>query len=204
MAVNSAYHGDKYAVFTYNGETWTLTSGELYFREGNIVRVTHVYYAPNYEWSSGELELKEGKVAGTDECSKARHDHGWGDCNRFFLKCHTQVFTLTLATAPNTDVLVIAKDFIPANGNSAVNNTYTFTSDADGNVFLYGNFTMDSSIEVKYGENSLVDYTFTESTKDGISYALDATFTSAVDLKPNDIMEMVKKEMQEGRTEFQN
>lgn len=61
---------------------------------------------------------------------------------------------------------------------------------------------MDSSIEVKYGENSLVDYTFTESTKDGISYALDATFTSAVDLKPNDIMEMVKKEMQEGRTDF--
>ena len=49
LAVTSAYHGDKYAVFTYNGETWTLTSGELYFRDGDIPVITHVYYAPNYE-----------------------------------------------------------------------------------------------------------------------------------------------------------
>lgn len=203
LAVTSAYHGDKYAVFTYNGETWTLTSGELYFRDGDIPVITHVYYAPNYEWSSGELELKEGKVAGTDECIEGTGTTTDGVTVTVSFSSATRKYSrLRIATAPNTDVLVIAKDFIPANGNSAVNNTYTLTSDADGNVFLYGNFTMDSSIEVKYGENSLVDYTFTESTKDGISYALDATFTSAVDLKPNDIMEMVKKEMQEGRTDF--
>ncbi|MFR4038112.1 MAG: leucine-rich repeat protein [Butyricimonas faecalis] len=202
LAVTSAYHGDKYAVFTYNGETWTLTSGELYFRDGDIPVITHVYYAPNYEWSSGELELKEGKVAGTDECIEGTGTTTDGVTVTVSFSSATQVFTLTHRDGTQYRCSCYSRDFIPANGNSAVNNTYTLTSDADGNVFLYGNFTMDSSIEVKYGENSLVDYTFTESTKDGISYALDATFTSAVDLKPNDIMEMVKKEMQEGRTDF--
>lgn len=204
LAVTSAYHGDKYAVFTYNGETWTLTSGELYFRDGDIPVITHVYYAPNYEWSSGELELKEGKVAGTDECIEGTGTTTNGVTVTVSFSSATRKYSrLRIATVPNTNVLVIAKNFTPANGNSTVNNTYTLTSDADGNIFLYGSFiSYSSSIEVKYGENSLVDYTFTESTKDGVSYALDATFISAVDLKPNDIMEMVKKEMQEGRTDF--
>ena len=203
LAVTSAYHGDKYAVFTYNGETWTLTSGELYFRDGDVPAIT-VYYAPNYEWSSGELELKEGKVAGTDECIEGTGTTTNGVTVTVSFSSATRKYSrLRIATAPNTNVLVIAKNFIPVNGNSAENNTYTLTSDADGNVFLYGSFTSySSSIEVKYGENSLVDYTFTKSTKEGVSYALDATFISAVDLKPNDIMEMVKKEMQEGRTDF--
>ena len=203
LAVTSAYHGDKYAVFTYNGETWTLTSGELYYREDNVPVITHVYYAPNYEWSSGELKLKDGKVAGTDECIEGT---GWTTngvtVTVSFSSATREYSRLRIATVPNTNVLVIAKNFTPANGNSTVNNTYSLTSDADGNIFLYGSFIGYSSIEVKYGENSLVDYTFTESTKDGVSYALDATFISAVDLKPNDIMEMVKKEMQEGRTDF--
>ena len=203
LAVTSAYHGDKYAVFTYNGETWTLTSGELYFRDGDIPVITHVYYAPNYEWSSGELELKEGKVAGTDECIEGTGTTTDGETVTVSFSSATRKYSrLRIATVPNTNVLVIAKNFTPANGNSTVNNTYSLTSDADGNIFLYGSFIGYSSIEVKYGENSLVDYTFTESTKDGVSYALDATFISAIDLKPNDIMEMVKKEMQEGRTDF--
>ena len=202
LAVTSAYHGDKYAVFTYNGETWTLTSGELYFRDGDVPAIT-VYYAPNYEWSSGELELKEGKVAGTDECIEGTGTTTNGVTVTVSFSSATRKYSrLRIATVPNTNVLVIAKNFTPANGNSTVNNTYSLTSDADGNIFLYGSFIGYSSIEVKYGENSLVDYTFTESTKDGVSYALDATFISAVDLKPNDIMEMVKKEMQEGRTDF--
>ena len=67
LEMTSKTLGTKYAAFKYNGSSWELTSGELSYKEDEVPIFPHVYYAPNYKWEAGELVLKEGKVAGTDE-----------------------------------------------------------------------------------------------------------------------------------------
>ena len=85
------------------------------------------------------------------------------------------IFLLRMAVQPNTNVTVIVSKFIPVNGNATVDTGYSLTSDANGNVFLYGSFVAGSSVAVKSGEEFLARYTFTEATVSGRSYALDAT-----------------------------
>ena len=67
LKMTSKTLGTKYATFKYNGSSWELASGELSYKEDEVPIFPHVYYAPNYKWEDGELVLKEGKFAGTDE-----------------------------------------------------------------------------------------------------------------------------------------
>lgn len=175
--VYDKHHGDTFASFTYNGGAWNLTGGGLYYREDNVP-YGYVYYAPDYMWgSSGTPELKDGKVAGTGEYIQV-NAYPTGDgagLDVDFSSAGRNYSRLRMATEPNKEVSVIVSKFIPVNGNATVDTSYSLTSDANGNVFLYGSFIAGSSVAVKSEEEFLARYTFTAATVSGRSYALDAT-----------------------------
>lgn len=175
--VYDKHHGDTFASFTYNGGAWNLTGGGLYYREDNVP-YGYVYYAPDYMWgSSGTPVLRDGKVAGTGEYIQV-NAYPTGDgagLDVDFSSAGRNYSRLRMATEPDKEVSVIVSNFVPVNGNATVDTSYPLTSDANGNVFLYGSFIAGSSVAVKSGEEFLARYTFTAATVSGRSYALDAT-----------------------------
>ena len=208
LAMTSKTFGTKYAAFKYNGSSWELASGELSYKEDEVPTFPHVYYAPNYKWEAGELVLKEGKVAGTDEyiVGKAYTLNG-KDIIVEFAAATRNYSRLRIAT--NTEkpftgktITVTVKDFAPANVSDDINSTYTLTPDAKGNVYLYGHFSYYSSVAVKFGEYSLADYEFHLNTKDGISYALNAYAIDANNMTATEIENVIKKELTEGKTDI--
>lgn len=176
---NNSY-GTQYATVTFNGDNWELTSGTLVYKEGDPAYVSHVYYAPNYKWGeSGNLELKEGKDAGTDECVGGTGNISNGqEIIVDFSNAKREYSRLRIATIPDTDIVVEVQYFKPAGRSEKVNQTYTLHSDANGNACLYGSFVNNSTVSVKYGNTVLAKYTFKKASVAGTSYVLDATVTS--------------------------
>ena len=208
LEMTSKTFGTKYAAFKYNGSSWELTSGELSYKEDEGPTFPHVYYAPNYKWESGKLTLKEGKVAGTDEYieGKANITPNGQSITVNFSGATRNYSRLRIATNPAMNqgkpITVTVKDFAPANVSDDINSTYTLTPDAKGNVYLYGHFSYYSSVAVKFGEYSLVDYEFYPGTKDGISYALNAYAIDANNMTATEIENVIKKELTEGKTDI--
>lgn len=205
LEMTSKTFGTKYAAFTYNGSSWELTSGELSYKEDEVPTFPHVYYAPNYKWEAGELVLKEGKVAGTDEYIEGTAEitpNGQGITVKF-AGATRNYSRLRIATLPNEQITVDTEYFTPA-GNSDMkwDQNYAITSDENGNAYLYGNFVTNSRVDVKYGEVPLATYKFTQETKNAKSYALDATVVSLTDegITYDQIVEDVKKELYAGKT----
>lgn len=208
LEMTSKTFGTKYAAFTYNGSSWELTSGELSYKEDEVPTFPHVYYAPNYKWEAGKLVLKEGKVAGTDEYIEGKAEitpNGQGITVKF--SGATRNYSrLRIATNPAMNqgkpITVTVKKFTPANILDNVNCIYTLTPDAKGNVYLYGLFTYYSTVSVKSGEYSLVDYEFYQETKDGISYALNAYAIDAKNMTDTEIENVIKEELAAGKTDI--
>ena len=209
LAMTSETYGTQYAAFKYNGSSWELASGELSYKEDEAPTFPHVYYAPNYKWEAGELVLKEGKVAGTDEYIEGKAQiTGNGEAITVSFSNATRNYS-RLRIATNTEkpftgktITVTVKDFAPANVSDDINSTYTLTPDAKGNVYLYGHFSSYSSVAVKFGEYSLADYEFHLNTKDGISYALNAYAIDANNMTATEIENVINKELTEGKTDI--
>lgn len=208
LEMTSKTLGTKYAAFTYNGSSWELTSGELSYKEDEVPTFPHVYYAPNYKWEAGKLVLKEGKVAGTDEYieGKANITPNGEAITVKFAEATRNYSRLRIATNPAMNqgkpITVTVKKFAPANILDNVNCIYTLTPDAKGNVYLYGLFTYYSTVSVKSGEYSLVDYEFYQETKDGISYALNAYAIDAKNMTDTEIENVIKEELAAGKTDI--
>lgn len=205
LEMTSKTFGTKYAAFTYNGSSWELTSGELSYKEDEVPTFPHVYYAPNYKWEAGELVLKEGKVAGTDEYIEGTAEitpNGQGITVKF-AGATRNYSRLRIATLPNEQITVDTEYFTPAGSSDMKwDQNYAITSDENGNAYLYGNFVTNSRVDVKYGEVPLATYKFTQETKNAKSYALDATVVSLTDedITYDQIVEDVKKELYAGKT----
>ena len=208
LEIANTSYGRHSATFTYNGKSWELTSGELVYREGDPAYIYHVYYAPNYKWEAGKLVLKEGKVAGTDEYIEgtAQITLNGQSITVKFSGATRNYSRLRIATNPalnqGNPITVTVKEFAPANILDNINCTYTLTPDAKGNVYLYGHFTYYSTVSVKSGEYSLVDYEFDQVTKDGISYALNAYAIDVNNMTATEIENVIKKELTEGKTDI--
>jgi len=201
MLGNTTY-GDQYATFVYNGENWTLENGECYCKEGDPACIPSVYYAPNYKWKEGKLELKDGKVVGTTEYIEGNGSiHDYDDVQISFSSSTRNYSRLRIATMPNVEISVETKEFIPANVVEAIDQTYSLTTDSKGNAYLYGTFTNNSSVTVKYNDITLTDYTFTEKTTSGKSYALDATVIS--ETTPEALKSAVAAKLASGKTKIQ-
>ena len=205
LEMTSKTFGTKYAAFKYNGSSWELASGELSYKEDEVPTFPHVYYAPNYKWEAGELVLKEGKVAGTDEYIEGKANitpNGQGITVEFS-KATRNYSRLRIATMPNKPITVTIDRYTPAGSSDMKwDQNYALTSDEKGNAYLYGNFVTNSRVDVKYGEAPLATYKFTQATVNAKSYALDATVVSLADegLTFDQIVEDVKKELDAGKT----
>ena len=204
LEMTSKTLGTKYATFKYNGSSWELASGELVYLEGDPAYIPHVYYAPNYKWKAGELVLKEGKVAGTDEYIEGTAYTRNGEAIIVEIAAATRNYSrLRIATMPNEQITVDTEYFTPAGSSDMEQNgNYTLTSDEKGNACLYGTFENNSEVTVKYREAALTTHTFSQATESAKSYALDATVVSLTDegITYDQIVEDVKKELDAGKT----
>ena len=205
LEMTSKTFGTKYATFKYNGSNWELASGELSYKEDEVPTFPHVYYAPNYKWEAGELVLKEGKVAGTDEYIEgtAQITPNGQSITVNFSGATRNYSRLRIATLPNEQITVDTEDFTPAGSSDMEQKgNYTLTSDEKGNAYLYGTFENNSEVTVKYREAPLKTYTFSQATVNAKSYALDATVVSLTDegITYDQIVEDVKKELYAGKT----
>ena len=202
LEIDNTSYGRHNATFTYNGKSWELTSGELVYREGDPAYIPHVYYAPNYKWEAGELFLKKGKVAGTDEYieGKAIITGNGETITVSFAEATRNYSRIRIATNYSEDITVTVSNFSPGNTVALTDNTYTLTPDNNGNVYLYGHFTVQTSIGIKLKEYSLLNYTFRESTIDGKSYALDANVVFADNMEAEDLGKTIKEQLDAGKT----
>ena len=202
LEMTSKTLGTKYAAFKYNGSSWELASGELSYKEDEVPTFPHVYYAPNYKWESGKLALKEGKVAGTDEYIEgtAQITPNGEAITVSFSNATRNYSRLRIATNYSEDITVTVSNFSPGNTVALTDNTYTLTPDNNGNVYLYGHFTVQTSIGIKLKEYSLLNYTFRESTIDGKSYALDANVVFADNMEAEDLGKTIKEQLDAGKT----
>lgn len=202
LEMTSKTLGTKYAAFTYNGSSWELASGELSYKEDEVPTFPHVYYAPNYKWESGKLTLKEGKVAGTDEYIEgtAQITPNGEAITVSFSNATRNYSRLRIATNYSEDITVTVSNFSPGNTVALTDNTYTLTPDNNGNVYLYGHFTVQTSIGIKLKEYSLLNYTFRGSTIDGKSYALDANVVFADNMEAEDLGKTIKEQLDAGKT----
>ena len=204
LAMTSETYGTQYAAFTYNGSSWELASGELSYKEDEVPTFPQVYYAPNYKWEDGELVLKEGKFAGTDEYIEGTAStHDGKVIIVSFAKATRNYSRLRIATLPNEQITVDTEDFTPAGSSDMEQKgNYTLTSDEKGNAYLYGTFENNSEVTVKYREAPLTTYTFSQATVNAKSYALDATVVSLADegITYDQIVGNVKKELDAGKT----
>lgn len=200
LAMTSKTFGTKYATFKYNGSSWELASGELSYLEGDPAYIPHVYYAPNYKWEAGELVLKEGKVAGTDEYIEGTAStHDGKVIIVSFAKATRNYSRLRIATLPNEQITVDTEDFTPAGSSDMEQKgNYTLTSDEKGNAYLYGTFVINSQFTVKYEEAPLATYKFSQATENAKSYALDATVISANSAE--EIKLAIEQEVADGKT----
>ena len=181
LEIANTSYGRHSATFTYNGKSWELTSGELVYLEGDPAYIPHVYYAPNYKWEAGELFLKKGKAAGTDEYIEgtARITGNGETITVSFAEATRNYSRLRIATIPNEQITVDTEYFTPAGSSDMERKgNYTLTSDEKGNAYLYGTFENNSEVTVKYREAALTTYTFSQATENAKSYALDATVIS--------------------------
>lgn len=202
LEMTSKTFGTKYAAFKYNGSSWELASGELSYKEDEVPTFPHVYYAPNYKWESGKLTLKEGKVAGTDEYIEgtAQITSNGEAITVSFSNATRNYSRLRIATNYSEDITVTVSNFSPGNTVALTDNTYTLTPDNNGNVYLYGHFTVQTSIGIKLKEYSLLNYTFRENTIDGKSYALDANVVFADNMEAEDLGKTIKEQLDAGKT----
>ena len=201
LEMTSKTFGTKYAAFTYNGSSWELTSGELSYKEDEVPTFPHVYYAPNYKWEAGELVLKEGKVAGTDEYieGKANITPNGQAITVEFSKATRNYSRLRIATMPNKPITVDTEYFTPAGSSDMEQKgNYTLTSDEKGNACVYGTFENNSEVTVKYRGATLKTYKFSKETENAKSYALDATVISANSAE--EIKSAIKQEVADGKT----
>ena len=201
LVIDNTTYGKQYATFTYNGKSWELKSGELVYLEGEPAYIPHVYYAPNYKWEAGELFLKKGKVAGTDEYieGKAIITGNGETITVSFAEATRNYSRLRIATMPNEQITVDTEDFTPAGSSDMEQKgNYTLTSDEKGNAYLYGNFVTNSKFTVKYEEAPLATYKFSQATENAKSYALDATVISANSAEK--IKSAIEQEVAEGKT----
>ncbi len=180
LVIDNTSYGSHSAAFTYNGKSWELTSGELVYLEGDPAYIPHVYYAPNYKWKAGELVLKEGKVAGTDEYIEGTAStHDGKVIIVSFAEATRNYSRLRIATMPNKQITVGINQYTPAGSSNEIwGRNYALTSDEKGNAYLYGTFN-NSEVTVKYGEVPLAIHKFSQATENAKSYALDATVISA-------------------------
>lgn len=159
--LTSQHYGKQTAMLTYDGKNWTHPEDMTFKYLENETLTVKAVYAPSNILGTGEYIEFDCELNGAELTVK--------------LESATRNYSrLRIVGLPNQTLTVTTTEFTPAGATEAGEHTYTLTTDNNGNAFLYGTFAEEATVSVKQGEVTLKDYTFTESTANGISYALGA------------------------------
>ena len=172
--------GDQAVTLTFDAEsnTWESDDASLNYLENETPTITAVY-APDCEIKSDEtIVLLEGKKYGEEEYIPAKTAIN-GNTLDIRFESGRNYSRLRIATMPEVTLTVTTTDFTPAGATSVATEPYTLTTDEKGNAYLYGTFAEGATVNVKKGDVTLKDYTFTaeknpNGTEHNKSYALDA------------------------------
>ena len=169
----SQKYGEQAVALTYNGSSWS-TEASLSYLENETPSVS-VFYAPCYEVTEeGTMQLRSGMQLGMCEYLEADCEIQNGTINISFADALRTYSRLRIAGLENQTLTVTTTDFTPAGATSVATEPYTLTTDEKGNAYLYGTFAEGATVNVKKGDVTLTDYTFTFTTELIQSYALDA------------------------------
>ena len=170
----SQKYGEQAAALTYDGSSWS-TEASLSYLENETPSIS-VVYAPCYEVTvEGVKQLRSGMQLGMCEYLEADCEIQNGTINISFADALRTYSRLRIAGLENQTLTVTTTDFTPAGATSVATEPYTLTTDEKGNAYLYGIFAEGATVNVKKGDVTLTDYTFTFTTELIQSYALDAT-----------------------------
>lgn len=157
MSYTEQRQSNQYLTLTYNGTDWTGAESVRY-ADRDKVTIT-AWYAPCYQWSNGQLVLKEGKTAGTEEfVSGVGTIVADKKLSISFRESKRDYFRFRFSTVPNQKLHVYIVDFVPAGPAGAVapdwyqDEYYTIQADGDGNAYLYGTLA-----DLENGDISLCD-----------------------------------------------
>ena len=174
VTLTSQKYGEQAAALTYDGSSWS-TEASLSYLENETPTVSAVY-APCYEVTvEGVKQLRSGMQLGMCEYLEADCEIQKGTINISFADALRTYSRLRIAGLSNQTLTVTTTDFTPAGATSVATEPYTLTTDEKGNAYLYGTFAEGATVNVKKGDVTLTDYTFTFTTELIQSYALDAT-----------------------------
>ena len=174
----SQKYGEQAVALTYNGSSWS-TEASLSYLENETPSVS-VFYAPCYEVTEeGTMQLRSGMQLGMTEYLSGNYEIENGIMTITFEGAIRTYSRLRIAGLANQTLTVTTTDFTPAGATSVATEPYTLTTDEKGNAYLYGTFAEGATVNVKKGDVTLKDYTFTaeknpNGTEHNKSYALDA------------------------------
>ena len=174
VTLTSQKYGEQAAALTYNGSSWS-TEASLSYLENETPSVS-VFYAPCYEVTEeGTIQLRSGMQLGMTEYLYGNYQIENGIMTITFEDAIRDYSRLRIAGLENQTLTVTTTDFTPAGPEgSTAPESYTLTTDEKGNAYLYGTFVEGATVNVKKGDVTLTDYTFTFTTELIQSYALDA------------------------------
>lgn len=163
-------------MLTYENSKWNTSKDVV----ASDVALVEVIYAPGCEWdSNGALKLK------SDTYPYGTFDYVEGDCElkngvvKANFKDKRNYSRLRIV--PNIykgQIQVNITGFTPAGPVSATvpAEGYILETDHKGNAYLYGLFSVNSTIQVKKDDVILREYTFSSATTIGKSYAMEAMY----------------------------
>ena len=209
----SQKYGEQAVALTYNGSSWS-TEASLSYLENETPTVSAVY-APCYEVTEeGTMQLRSGMQLGMTEYLSGNYEIENGIMTITFESAIRDYSRLRIATMPEVTLTVTTTDFTPAGATSVATEPYTLTTDEKGNAYLYGTFAEGATVNVKKGDVTLKDYTFTaeknpNGTEHNKSYALDARpvidgtlggKAEATDAEVEDLVQQLKDYVDSGIT----
>ena len=171
VTFTSPRFGIQYGTLTYDG-SWSTDVSFSYLE--NETPTVSAIYAPCYEVVDGNMQLKDGMQLGMTEYISAACSITDGTINISFEGATRNYSRLRIVGLANQTLTVITYGFIPAGATEEAAESYTLTTDENGNADLYGTFAEGATIAVQLDETVLAEYVFYESTASGMSYALDA------------------------------
>ena len=178
VTLTSQKYGEQAVALTYDGSSWS-TEASLSYLENETPSVS-VFYAPCYEVTEeGTMQLRSGMQLGMTEYLSGNYEMENGIMTITFEGAIRTYSRLRIAGVANQTLTVTTTDFTPAGATSVATEPYTLTADDKGNAYLYGIFAEGATVNVKKGDVTLKDYTFTaeknpNGTEHNKSYALDA------------------------------
>ena len=188
VSLYSEEYGLQTVQINYQSDVWT-PSGEVklsYLKDETPI-ITALY-APSYSLD-GTVKLKNDMEPGMDEYIETTDctivD---GEIQINFKDVERPYSRLRIATMPGATLTVTTGGFTPAGPNgSTAPESYTLTTDDDGNAYLYGTFAANATVEVTaehqiYPTGEITKtYTFEEEGTSGQSYVLGVKLGDKMD-----------------------